>query len=309
MNRVFIDGSAGTTGLKIRERLSGRTDLELVVLPEETRKDAAARRDALNSADVSFLCLPDAAAVEAAAMVENPSTVVIDTSTAHRTADGWEYGFPELAGRRARIAAAKRIANPGCHASGFIALVEPLVRAGLVAPDVALSAFSLTGYSGGGKKMIAEYGENISSDMYLGGRQYALGQTHKHLPEMLKVCGLSVAPAFCPIIVPHFSGMETTVTLFSRDLRGTPDDIRALYSENYPEGGLVRFAADPSESGVLSSAALAGRDDMQVSVYGNSERILLVARFDNLGKGASGAAIQNMNLVLGCDERTGLSWR
>ena len=157
--------------------------------------------------------------------------------------------------------------------------------------------------------MIAEYGENISSDMYLGGRQYALGQTHKHLPEMLKVCGLSVAPAFCPIIVPHFSGMETTVTLFSRDLRGTPDDIRALYSENYPEGGLVRFAADPSESGVLSSAALAGRDDMQVSVYGNSERILLVARFDNLGKGASGAAIQNMNLVLGCDERTGLSWR
>lgn len=309
MNRVFIDGSAGTTGLKIRERLSGRTDLELVVLPEEARKDVAARRDALNAADVAFLCLPDAAAMEAVAMVENPSTVVIDTSTAHRTANGWEYGFPELVGRRERIAAAKRIANPGCHASGFIALVEPLVRAGLVPPDAALSAFSLTGYSGGGKKMIAEYAENISSDMYLGGRQYALGQAHKHLPEMLKICGLSLAPVFCPIIVPHFSGMETTVTLFARDLHGTPDDIRALYAERYSEGGLVRFVADPSEAGVLSSAALAGRDDMQVAVYGNSERILLVARFDNLGKGASGAAIQNMNLVLGCDERTGLTCR
>lgn len=308
MKRVFIDGSAGTTGLKIRERLSGRRDLELFVLPEEMRKDVAARRDALNSADVAFLCLPDAAAVEAVSLVENGDTVVIDTSTAHRTAEGWQYGFPELAGRRERIAAARRIANPGCHASGFIALVEPLVRAGLVSPDAALSSFSLTGYSGGGKKMIADYDERLKSQdmLYLGGRQYALGQSHKHLPEMVKVCGLSAAPAFCPIIVPHFSGMETTVTLFARDLNGSLDDIRDIYSKCYRDNGLVRYVEDPSESGVMSSAALSGRDDMEVSVYGNPERMILVSRFDNLGKGASGAAIQNMNLVLGCDEKTGL---
>lgn len=308
MKRVFIDGSAGTTGLRIRERLSSRTDLEPVVLPEELRKDVSARRDALNSADVAFLCLPDAAAVEAVALVENPETVIIDTSTAHRTSDGWEYGFPELAGRRARIASAKRIANPGCHASGFIALVEPLVSAELISRDVALSAFSLTGYSGGGKKMIADYDSKLGAKdlLYFGGRQYALGQSHKHLPEMMKVCGLSVAPAFCPIIVPHLSGMETTVTLFARDLKGSPDDIRRVYADLYRDNGLVRYVADPSEEGVLSSAALSGRDDMEVSVYGNDERILLVARFDNLGKGASGAAIQNMNLALGCGETSGL---
>ena len=308
MKRVFIDGSAGTTGLRIRERLSSRSDLEPVVLPEDIRKDVSARRDALNSSDVAFLCLPDAAAIEAVALVDNPETVVIDTSTAHRTADGWEYGFPELSGRRERIVSAKRIANPGCHASGFIALVEPLMRAGLVSGDVAISAFSLTGYSGGGKKMIADYEANLAEPMYLGGRQYALGQTHKHLPEIVKVCGLSVAPAFCPIIVPHFSGIETTVTLFARDLKGSPDDVRAVYAGLYGGNGLVRYVEDPSESGVLSSAALSGRDDMEISVYGNADRILLVARFDNLGKGASGAAIQNMNLVLGCDERTGLEF-
>lgn len=308
MTRVFIDGSAGTTGLKIRERLSSRGDLELFVLPEETRKDLSARRDALNSADVAFLCLPDAAAIEAVALVENPKTVIIDTSTAHRTADGWEYGFPELFGRRERIATAKRIANPGCHASGFIALVEPLVRAGVVQHDAELAAFSLTGYSGGGKKMIAEYEDALQTpgSPYFGGRQYALGQSHKHLPEMLKVCELSVAPAFCPIIAPHFSGMETTVALFARDLKGTAADIRAIYAECYRDNGLVRYVAEPSGSGVLSSAELSGRDDMEVSVHGNDERILLMARFDNLGKGASGAAIQNMNLVVGCDEKTGL---
>lgn len=308
MKRVFIDGSAGTTGLRIRERLSSRTDLEPVVLPEELRKDVSARRDALNSADVAFLCLPDAAAVEAVALVENPETVIIDTSTAHRTCDGWEYGFPELAGRRERIAASKRIANPGCHASGFVALVEPLVGAGLISRDIALSAFSHTGYSGGGKKMIADYDSKLGAKdlLYFGGRQYALGQSHKHLPEMMKVCGLAQAPAFCPIIVPHLSGMETTVTLFARDLKGSPSDIRKVYADLYRDNGLVRYVADPSEEGVLSSAALSGRDDMEVSVYGNDERILLVARFDNLGKGASGAAIQNMNLVLGCSETSGL---
>lgn len=304
MKKVFIDGSAGTTGLRIRERLADRHDIELTVLPEALRKDPAARRDALNAADVAFLCLPDAAAVEAVGMVENPKTVVIDTSTAHRTAAGWEYGFPELLGRRERIAASTRIANPGCHASGFIALVEPLVRLGLLTPDASLSAFSLTGYSGGGKKMIADY-ESASTPLHLGGRQYALGQSHKHLPEMVRVCGLSTAPVFSPIIVPSYSGMETTIPLFAKDVKGSADDIRKAYADYY-RSGLVRFIADSSESGILSSAALSGRDDMEVSVFGNDERILLVARFDNLGKGASGAAIQNMNIVIGADERTGL---
>ena len=328
MKRVFIDGSAGTTGLRIRERLSSRADLELVMLPDEVRKDVSARRDALNSCDVAFLCLPDAAAIEAVSLVENPNTVIIDTSTAHRTSDGWEYGFPELAGRRAAIAKSKRIANPGCHASGFIALVEPLVRAGIVAKDEKLSAFSLTGYSGGGKKMIAEYGElgtgNGERDLLAGGRQYALGQSHKHLPEMVKVCGLDAAPCFSPIVVPHYSGMEVTVPLFDRDLAAIKACYREYYGERgtYPPSeasrrrrcpsrggnGLVCFADDPAaaEGGFLSSAGLSGRDSLEVSCYGNGERVVLVARFDNLGKGASGAAIQNMNLVLGCAEDEGL---
>ena len=313
MKRVFIDGSAGTTGLRIRERLSSRADLELVVLPDEVRKDVSARRDALNSCDVAFLCLPDAAAIEAVSLVESPNTVIIDTSTAHRTSDGWEYGFPELAGRRAAIAKSKRIANPGCHASGFIALIEPLVRAGIVAKDEKLLAFSLTGYSGGGKKMIAEYEEECKvesvkckvgvRDLFMGGRQYALGQSHKHLPEMVKVCGLAAAPCFSPIVVPHYSGMEVTVPLFDRDLAA----IKACYRDYY-KSGLVSFADDPAaaEGGFLSSAGLSGRDSLEVSCYGNGERVVLVARFDNLGKGASGAAIQNMNLVLGCAEDEGL---
>ena len=303
MKRIFIDGSAGTTGLRIRERLAGRADIEVVALPEELRKDASARRAALNDCDVAMLCLPDAAAVEAAAMVENPEVVVIDTSTAHRVADGWEYGFPELAGRRERIAKAKRIANPGCHASGFIALVEPLVRAGVIGHDARLSAFSLTGYSGGGKKMIAEYeAEGGLPPLFLGGRQYALGQAHKHLPEMAKVCGLDFAPCFAPVVVPHFSGMEVTVFLHGVD----PSAVREVYRAAYGGTGMVKFAEDPSESGFLSSAALSGRDDMEVSVYGTAERAVLVSRFDNLGKGASGAAIQNLNLVLGAREDEGL---
>ncbi len=323
MKKVFIDGSAGTTGLRIRERLSGRRDLELVVLPDELRKDTAARRDALNAADVAFLCLPDAAAIEAVSLVENPDTVVIDTSTAHRTNDGWEYGFPELAGRRERIAKAKRIANPGCHASGFIALVEPLVRAGLVARDAKLCAFSLTGYSGGGKKMIAQYEEelrapsggsgDIPRPLFLGGRQYALGQAHKHLPEMVKICGLALAPCFSPIVVPHLSGMEVTVPLHGVDVEAVRDCFREYYGaagrETVDERrGMVAFVEDPAagEGGFLSSAGLSGRDDMEVSVYGNAERVVLVSRFDNLGKGASGAAIQNMNLVLGSAEDEGL---
>lgn len=305
VKKVFIDGSAGTTGLRIRERLADRKDLVCLTLPEELRKDTAARRAALNEADVAFLCLPDAAAIEAVALVENPNTVVIDTSTAHRTAEGWEYGFPELAGRRARIAAARRIANPGCHASGFIALVEPLVRAGIVSGDAALCAFSLTGYSGGGKKMIADYEANRETLLYAGGRQYALGQAHKHLPEMVKICGLRRKPVFSPIVVPHQSGMEVTVQLFGDQVAGGLEAIRACYRETYANG-LVRYVETDGEGGFLSSAALSGRDGMEVSAYGNDERLVLVSRFDNLGKGASGAAIQNMNVALGVDEFAGL---
>ena len=305
MKKVFIDGSAGTTGLRIRERLAARDDIELVILPEELRKDTAARRDALNAADIAFLCLPDAAAVEAVTLVENPETAIIDTSTAHRVAEGWEYGFPELAGRRDRIRASKRIANPGCHASGFISLVEPLVRNGLLRADAALSCFSLTGYSGGGKKMIAEYEDPARSPLLAAPRQYGLSQRHKHLPEMTAVCGLRTDPAFAPVVAPFYSGMEVTVFAFRSDLAGSPDDLRACYRRYYADG-LVRVADGDGEGGFLSAAAFSGRDDMEISVHGNGDRVLLVSRFDNLGKGASGAAIQNMNILLGVDERAGL---
>ena len=304
MTKIFIDGSAGTTGLRIRERLADRPGLDILTLPEELRKDTEARRVAFNSADIAFLCLPDAAAREAVTLVDNPNTAIIDTSTAHRTAPGWTYGFPELIGADT-IAASKRIANPGCHASGFVALVAPLVRAGLLAAGARLTCFSLTGYSGGGKPMIAAY-EAADRDPLLGApRQYGLGQSHKHLPEMAVVCGLKYDPVFCPIVGDFYSGMEVTVPLFGCDLNGTMEDIKAAYRATYT-GYLVTYCDGADESGFLSAAALAGRDSMQISVGGNPDRILLTARFDNLGKGASGAAIQNMNILLGVDETTGL---
>lgn len=308
MKKVFIDGSAGTTGLRIHERLALRQDLEIIRLPEAQRKDIDARRDALNRADIAFLCLPDAAAIEAVSLVTNENTAIIDTSTAHRVADGWTYGFAELSGLREKIARSKRIANPGCHASGFLALVTPLVGDGLISPDVSLTCFSLTGYSGGGKKMIAEYEADERDVLLDAPRMYGLSQKHKHLPEMAAIAGLDHDPIFCPIVAPYACGMEVTVPLFSHQLNGTVDDIKALYREYY-KTGLVRFVDTPDakEGGFLAANALSGRDDMEVSVVGNGDRILLVSRFDNLGKGASGAAIQNMNILLGTDEATGLS--
>ena len=305
MTKVFIDGSAGTTGLRIADRLAQRPDLELLVLPEELRKDAAARKEALHTADIAFLCLPDAAAEEAVALAEGSAVRIIDTSTAHRTAPGWVYGFAELGGRRAQITDSRRIANPGCHASGFVALVAPLVEQGLLKRDVKLSCFSLTGYSGGGKAMIAQYEAPECGALLKGPRQYALGQQHKHLKEMTAVAGLEHAPVFCPVVGDFYSGMEVTVPLFASDCRGSAEDIRALYKSYYRQG-LVRFAEQADGDGLLSAAAFSGRDDMEVAVFGNAERILLTARFDNLGKGASGAAIQNMNLLLGAQESTGL---
>ena len=305
MTKVFIDGSAGTTGLRIAERLARREDIQLISVPEAFRKDPAARKGAMNRADIVFLCLPDDAAREAVDMIENESTAVIDTSTAHRVQEGWAYGFPEIGGLREKIKASKRIANPGCHASGFIALIAPLVEAGILPKSSRLSCTSLTGYSGGGKKMIAEYEAESRSGPLDAPRQYGLAQKHKHLPEMQKICGLDTAPIFCPIVAPYYAGMELTVPLFAEDIRGTIGDIEAVYADYY-KTGLVRFVKGSDESGFLSAGALAGRDDMEISVFGNEARILLTARFDNLGKGASGAAIQNMNLLLGIDETTGL---
>ena len=307
MTRVFIDGSAGTTGLRIRERLSLRKDIELLSIPEELRKDENARREYINSADVVFLCLPDAAAVEAVNLCGNPHTCIIDTSTAHRVKEGWEYGFPELTGRRGRIRGSKRIANPGCHASGFIALAAPLVERGIIAPDTFLTCVSLTGYSGGGKKMIAGYEDAERDSLLDAPRLYGLSQEHKHLPEMAAVTGLSVKPAFMPVVAPFYSGMEVTVPLSAEMLKGSAEDVKEVYADYYREG-LVRFApeAGSGEGGFLSAAAFSGRDTMEITVTGNRERLLLVSRFDNLGKGASGAAIQNMNIVLGLAEDTGL---
>ena len=306
MTKVFIDGSAGTTGLRIYERLGSRTDLELMILPDELRKDPAARAEMLNSADIAFLCLPDQAAREAVSLVTSPHVAIIDTSTAHRTSDGWTYGFPELTGKKAAVANSKRIANPGCHASGFVALIAPLVEQGLLKADANLSCLSLTGYSGGGKKMIADYESPDRNPLLKGPRQYGLTQAHKHLPEMVKLCGLANAPAFCPVVGDFYSGMEVTVPVFPADLKGSIEDIKALYKDYYASG-LVKFTEEADADGLLSAAAFSGRDDMAVSVYGNDDRIILVSRFDNLGKGASGAAIQNMNILLGIDESTGLN--
>ena len=305
MTKVFIDGSAGTTGLRIHERLSGREDIELISLPEELRKEPKAREEAINAADIAFFCLPDAAAIEAASLCHG-STALIDTSTAHRTDPDWDYGFPELKGRREKIAASKRVANPGCHASGFISLAEPLVRAGIIPAELKLSCFSLTGYSGGGKKMIAEYEAPLRSPLLSAPRQYALTQQHKHLKEMRLISGLEEAPVFCPIVADYYSGMEVTVPLFKKDIKGSMEDIKEVYREYY-SSGLVHFKEDDPEGGLLSGAALSGRDDMEIRVTGCEERILLISRFDNLGKGASGAAIQNMNIILGLDEKTGLT--
>lgn len=304
MAKVFIDGSYGTTGLRIRNRLDERRDIELITLPEELRKDTAARKEALNTADIAFLCLPDDAARQAVKMVESPDTVIIDCSTAHRTNDDWVYGLPELDGQSFLIGNSKRIANPGCHASGFIALVAPLVQDGLIHPDALLSCFSLTGYSGGGNGMIAQY-ETSDRDRTLSApRMYGLSQNHKHVPEMMKICGLNHAPVFCPVVADFYSGMQVTVCLTRHDVSGTIDDIRAAYKEKY-HCGLIRYCED-DEDGFLSAIKYDGRDDMMIAAYGNDDRMTLVARFDNLGKGASGAAIQNMNIVLGVDEATGL---
>lgn len=306
MKKIFIDGNAGTTGLRISERLSKRSDIELIRLKEEHRKDINARKDAINQADIAFLCLPDAAAIESVEAAAESDTVIIDTSTAHRTAEGWAYGFPELSSeKRQCILNSKRIAVPGCHASGFIALVYPLMEKGLIDEKALLTCFSVTGYSGGGKKMIAEYEAPERDFLLKAPRQYGIAQAHKHLPEMVKVTGLNAAPIFSPIVADFYSGMTVTVPIFKGMLNGTAEDIKKIYSEKYT-GPIVKYNAAADEAGFISANRLAFKDGMEISVFGNEERILLVARYDNLGKGASGAAIQCMNLKLGADETAGL---
>ena len=307
---VYIDGSAGTTGLQIYERLADRRDLTLVTLPDDRRKDPEARRDALNSCDIAFLCLPDDAAREAVSMVENPDVRIIDASTAHRTAEGWAYGFPELSeDRRAAIERGTRIANPGCHATGFIACVYPLVKLGLVPADYPFTCFSLTGYSGGGKKMIADY-ENPEKPVGLSSpRIYALAQQHKHLSEMQTVCGLTRAPVFSPIVDDYYKGMATTVTLHLDLLPGhqTAKTVREALDGWYQYQRLINVAPLNWGTPMIDANAFAGRDDLMLIVSGNDERVTVTALFDNLGKGASGAAVQNMNLLMGADELTGLN--
>ena len=308
MTKVFIDGGSGTTGLRLAERLRGRKDLEMITLSAERHRDPAARAEALNAADIAFLCLPDDAAREAVGMVQSGKVAVIDTSTAHRVDPAWCYGMPELPGKREKIQKARRVANPGCHASGVIALLVPLLAGGILRPEAELTCTSLTGYSGGGKKMLAEYEGAEASPLLSGGRLYALTQGHKHLPEIMAACaGLKKTPVFNPIVTPCFAGMEVIIGLHRDQLNGTQAQVEEAYADFYRESRMIRFVPGAGEAGFLSSRALEGRDDMEISVAGNGERMNVIARFDNLGKGASGAAIQNMNLLMGVDETTGLA--
>lgn len=307
MTKVFIDGSQGTTGLRIFDRLSAREDIELITLPEDLRKDLDARTNAINSSDITFLCLPDAAAIEAVSRA-NENVRILDTSTAHRTSEQWIYGFPEVFENGFEtVKNANRVAVPGCHASGFIALVKPLVDAGVLPKAALITCHSITGYSGGGKKMIAEYEDIGRADVFNAPRQYALAQQHKHLKEMKAISGIYNAPVFCPIVADFYSGMCVTVPLFKEQLKNADiNDIKAIYKNKY-NGPIVEFCSEIDENGLVSANGIMGKDSMQIFVEGNEDRILLIARYDNLGKGASGAALECMNIMIGTDITTGLN--
>lgn len=309
---VFVDGQEGTTGLRIHEYLAARKDIEVLRIDADKRKDAAERARLLNAADVAFLCLPDAASREAAAMISNPNTCLIDASTAHRTVPGWTFGLPELCkGQREAIRAAKRIANPGCHASAFILALRPLVDAGLLSAEALVSATSITGYSGGGKSMIAQY--EAGSDARLQApRPYALGLAHKHLPEMMAHTGLRNAPVFQPIVGNFYKGLAVTVPLHLSQLRAgsTPAQVREALAAHYEGERFIRVMAlrDPAtlEEGFFDVQACNDTNRVDLFVFGSETQILVMARLDNLGKGASGAAVQAMNVHLGVEESLGL---
>ncbi len=305
--RVFIDGKEGTTGLRIFERLQNRNDIELILLTEDKRKDKEARKQAINSADVVFLCLPDQAAKESVAMLENENTVVIDASTAHRTNKDWAYALPELSAlHEEEIKTSKRIAVPGCHASGFITLIYPLVQKGLIAKTKVLSCHSITGYSGGGKSMIADFENAERADKYSAPQMYGISQSHKHLPEMAKITGLDNPPIFVPVVADFYSGMLVSIPISKEDVNGASvETIKEIYKCTY-KGEIVKFVDSMDEAGFVCASTCKNLDSMEISVVGNDERMVLVARYDNLGKGASGAAVEALNISLGVSKTIGL---
>ena len=311
--KIYIDGSEGTTGLRIFERLGSRDDIEILSIDPALRKDADERRKLINQSDITFLCLPDAAAKEAVTLVENENVRIIDASTAHRVNPDWAYGFAELSpAHREAIVNGKRIANPGCHATGFISLVYPLVAAGVLPKETVTTCFSLTGYSGGGKKMIAQYGDEGRDPALDSPRLYGLTHSHKHLPEMKTVCGLDNAPLFTPIVADYYAGMLVSVPFAASQLKGISSlaQLHEVYASHYAGQKMIRvmpLSAQADVGGFLASNGCAMWDGLEVYVTGNDERMMVCARFDNLGKGASGAAVQSMNLMLGCDEATGLN--
>lgn len=310
--KIFIDGSEGTTGLRIHERFAEREDVELLPISSELRKDKEERKRLINSSDITFLCLPDAAAEESVSLVENDHVRIIDTSTAHRTMEGWAYGFPELSKEhREAIAAGNRIAVPGCYATGFISLVYPMVAEGLISADYPVSAFGISGYSGGGRKMIAAYEAEEREDALLAPREYALSQAHKHLKEMKKIPGLKREPLFSPIVADYYSGMVVSVPVYTELMNKgrTPQEVWKYLADFYAGSRFVRvmpFGAEEASANMLAGNAMSGRDSLRIYVTGNEDRVLLSSQFDNLGKGASGAAIQCLNIALGCDESKGL---
>lgn len=309
MVKVYIDGQEGTTGLKILERFKNRNDIELLRIDEDKRKDNDERKKLINSSDYTFLCLPDAAAREAVAMADE-KVRIIDASTAHRTNPDWAYGFPELGKEfREKIAKSNRVAVPGCYASGFASMVYPLVKLGIMPADYPVSVHAVSGYSGAGKKAIAVYESADRSAEFDSPRQYALTQQHKHLPEMQKICGLEYAPAFNPLVCDYFSGMVVSLPIHTRLLtkKYTADDIRKALAEYYADSFFVKVMPENEpQDGFIGANNLSGTNFMEIFVNGNEERLIICSRLDNLGKGASGAAVQCLNIMMGIDEKTGL---
>lgn len=310
--KIFIDGSEGTTGLRINERFQRRDDIELLQINPERRKDPEERRKMIHASDITFLCLPDEAARESVALAENEDVVIIDASTAHRTEEGWAYGFPELSNaHRTAIQKGKRVAVPGCYATGFISLVYPLIAGGILPKDYPVSSFAISGYSGAGKRTIAAYESADRPKELSSGREYALTQQHKHLKEMKKITGLARTPLFSPIIDDYYSGMVVSVQLYADMLskKETPESLLQYYAAYYKDKRFIQVSAADDEtaaSGFLAGNGLSGWDGLKIYATGNEERIVVSSQFDNLGKGASGAAIQCMNIILGCDETKGL---
>lgn len=311
--KIFIDGSEGTTGLRIHERFAGRDDVEILPIASELRKDVGERKRLINESDITFLCLPDAAARESVSLIENENVRIIDTSTAYRTEEGWAYGFPELSGEfRERIAKGKRIAVPGCYATGFISLVYPLIRSGILPKDYPVATFAMSGYSGAGKKAIAVYESKDRAPEFDAPREYALSQQHKHLKEMTKITGLQRTPLFSPMVCDYYSGMIVTLPLYTDLLNGKPSlqevqEKLAAFYEGEPFIQVMPLGKEEETNGFLAGNARSGWDGLEIFVTGNEDRILISSRFDNLGKGASGAAIQCMNIVMGVDEKKGLN--